>query len=307
MPQRNSIAMQLSSSRVTLPICSTIDLLAFFITFSSTQSRVSPHRTISDLQPIAIMDPKAPEYSPLTNASDATISDETNDIPHLSLDAADMLDAAAAIDAADILIAMANSKIDTSSPIAQRKQNKFSAPVHTAATPTPTRKSRRVHFQADIDTSSLRTGPDQYEESNTRSTPRKRVKRETEGKVTGLRLGPDQYEESNTRSMPRKHTHLAQYPAPEVEAKHKFTAPLLKPIESSTTASDPTKKPADPQRLSDVIKDKGPLKGSTNRKRKLLEARAHELKPVRERVAMMLQPYGKEVEEGGLGMWETLL
>ncbi|KAK3646754.1 hypothetical protein LTR22_014130 [Elasticomyces elasticus] len=258
-------------------------------------------------QAIAVMDPKAPEYSPLTNASAATISDDANNIPHLNLDATDMLEAAAAIDAADILIAMANSKIDTSSPIAQLKQNTLSKPFHTAATPIPNRKSRRVHFQAEIDTTSLPTGPDQYEESNTRSPPRKRVKRETEGKVTGLRLGPDQYEASNTRSMPRKHTHLAQYPAPEVEAKHKFTAPLLKPIESSTTASDPTKKPADLPRLSDVIKDKGPLKGSTNRKRKLLEARAHELKPVRERMAMMLQPYGKEVEEGGLGMLEGLV
>ncbi|KAK4898200.1 hypothetical protein LTR27_004207 [Elasticomyces elasticus] len=178
------------------------------------------------------MDPKAPEYSPLTNASDATISDDANNIPHLTLDAADMLDAAAAIDAADILIAMANSKIETSNPIGQRKQNNLFVPVLTTATPIPNRKSRRVHIQADIDTSSLRTGSDQYEDSNTRPTPRKRVKRETEGKASSLGLGPDQYEESNIRSTPRKHTQLAQYPAPEVEVKHKFTAPLLKPIKT---------------------------------------------------------------------------
>ncbi|KAK4960301.1 hypothetical protein LTR10_003195 [Elasticomyces elasticus] len=287
-------------SRVTLAICSTISI-SLINTISSISSL--NHQQ----QAIAIMDPKAPEYSPLTNASDATISDEANNIPHLSLDAADMLDAAAAIDAADILIAMANSKIDTSSPIAQRKQNALSEPFHTAATPIPNRKSRRVHFQAEIDTSSLPTGPDQYEDSNTRSTPRKRVKRETEGKATSLRLGPDQYEESDIRSTPRKHTKLAQVTAPEVGVKHKFTAPLLKPIEPSTTAPDPTKKPAGPPRMSDVIKDNGPLKGSTNRKKRLLEARAHGLKPANERMAMMLQPYRKEVEEGGLGMWETLL
>ncbi|KAK5707452.1 hypothetical protein LTR17_020689 [Elasticomyces elasticus] len=244
------------------------------------------------------MYPKAPEYSPLTNSSDATISDEANNIPHLSLDATDMLDAAEAIDAADILIAMANSKIETSSPIEHRKQNNLFVPVHTAATSTATRKSRRVHFQAVTDTSSLRTGPDQYEHSNTRSIPRKRVKREIEGKVDSLRLGPDQYEESDIRSTPRKRSKLAQYPAPEVEVKHKFTAPLLKPIEPSTTAPDPSKKPADLPRMYNVINDKGPLKGFTNRRIKLLEAR--EPKPVKERMATMMLPYTGELRE-----WES--
>ncbi|KAK5715686.1 hypothetical protein LTR17_016755 [Elasticomyces elasticus] len=247
---------------------------------------------------ITTMDPKAPDYSPLTNASDATISDDANNIPHLSLDTADILDAAAAIDAADILMAMANSKIETSGPIEQSKHNTLSVPVHTAATATPNRRSKRVHFQAEIDTSSLRTGSDRYENSNTRSTPRKRVKRETEGKVTDPRLGPDQYEESDIRSTPRKRTKLAQVTAPGVESKHKFTAPLLKPIEPSTTASDPTKKPADPPRMSDVIKDKEPLKGFTNRRIKLLEAR--EPKPVKEGMATMMLPYTGELRE-----WES--
>ncbi|KAK5686102.1 hypothetical protein LTS10_002216 [Elasticomyces elasticus] len=265
-------------------------------------SLVSTISSISSLnyqqQAIAIMDSKAPEYSPLTNASDATITDEANNIPHLNLDAADMLDAAAAIDAADILVAMANSKIETSNPIGQRKQNTRSVPVLTTATPTPTRKSKRVHFQAVIDTSSLRTGPDQYEDSNTRSTPRKRVKRETESKGTGLRLGPDQYEESNIRLTPLKRSKLAQHPVPEFEVQHKFTAPLLKPIEPPTTARDPTKKLADPPRMPDVIKDKGPLKGFTNRRIKLLEAR--EPKPVKERMATMMLPYTGELRE-----WES--
>ncbi|KAK3616898.1 hypothetical protein LTR56_025657 [Elasticomyces elasticus] len=242
------------------------------------------------------MDPKAPEYSPLTNASDATISDDANNIPHLSLDTADILDAAEAIDAADILMAMANSKIDTSSPRRERKQNNTIVPVLTTATPTPNRKSKRVHFQDD--TSSLRTGPDQFQESDTRSIPRKRVKRETEGQVTSLRVGPDQYEESDIRSTPRKRSKLAHVTAPGVESKHKFTAPLLKPIEPSTTASDPTKKPADPPRMSDVIKDKEPLKGFTNRRIKLLEAR--EPKPVKERMATMMLPYTGELRE-----WES--